>query len=333
MSQFLPFFLFTLLTPAPVLSPVSLDVHVHASNLEKPDALAEFEQLMAEGLNSKFILLSPSYLIGTDVHFTKMNLPKDLENPATLARFYNEQTSKIATRYADRIQGACGLRPFHTDATVMAVTEECLDLPNMKGLKVRMPSGALLVDPNILQNIRAILDRVENKVKFVLIHLATYEHSRRDSTSPDYPQWLQQDYAEIDKVVELMAQYPHISFIIAHNAFGPLMVQRLASQARARGIQNHWVETSHILVVKRESYRESPEALRAYDRDTVAAWRDLGIERVLFGSDRGVGGGAYLGPEEFLEEKQSVQENSFLLPGELEKILYSNGMRFWESVQ
>lgn len=316
--------------PAPSVS-VGLDAHVHLSSLQNADPQAELSRLLGMGLFEKALIISPSYLVDHDGNRSLIpkGEPPDYD-PVGLKRRVDAQSSAIVESAPDRLKGLCGLtRASISDESVQA-TIDCFDLPGMSGLKIRCASGDRLADAGLSSAITRVLDGARGRLRFVLLHGYSYEHARRDPTRPDYESWAEQDGAEIDRATELMARYPDVGFILAHSAFGPAMVERLAARARSLGLSNHFIDTSHILVAARDAplYAGGPIDPELFDCLYAQSWKSLGLERVLFGSDIQSDSSA----SRFEAQKAAVANNAYLTAEEKEHILRRNGLVFWNAL-
>lgn len=314
---------------------VGLDAHVHLVGPENPGAMQNLRRALDDGLFRRAFLLSPAYLVAADqppaAPFTS-----HLEQK----RAYDLATASAVADSGGRLLGFCGLDTRFAGEDSLRATADCFRLPGMRGLKFRMASGILLAEAGNYGAARSAIAAGGSSVKMVLMHLDTYEHSRRDTAAQDYELFVAQDRAELDAAVRLMKEFPAVQFIIAHSAFGAPMVRYLAGRARAEGVSNHWIDTSHIIPAMREHPPTvgQPADPDAFDRAYAQAWRELGLGRVLFGSDilAGAEAGGYelhTGTREFLEEKLGVTNNPYLSAAEKQAILSGNGARLWSQVR
>jgi predicted TIM-barrel fold metal-dependent hydrolase len=311
---------------------VALDAHIHLSAPERPGALDNVRRLLADNLFQNAFLLSPAYLISLNDQ-----LPAAFADHESQKRAYDLATSSAAGASGGRLRGLCGFDSSWADAASLRATADCFRLPGMKGLKVRMASGFLLADETRYAAVRRAIAAGGPAVKLVLLHLDTYEYTRRDPSRPGFEAWVAQDRAELDAAVRLMKEFPAVQFVIAHSAFGAPMVRHLAQKARIESATNFWIDTSHFIPAMRNAppMFGQPADPDAFDRNLAGAWRELGIGRVLFGSDIAAGStpdgqDAYRGSREFIEEKLGVATNSYLSREEKLSILSGNGRRLWE---
>lgn len=317
-----------------------LDVHVHATGLRDPAAVDAMVEAAGAGLFGKALVLSHSYL-ATDAE--EREAAALGVTVAELLAGYDAAVSAAAERAPERLRGLCGFAPGWDGARENA--RRCLRLPGMVGLKIRFASGLGLADGGARSSVESAVGL--DGVKVVLMHLSTYEHARRDPAADSYAGFVARDQAEMDAVVELMAARPSVRFIVAHSAFGPSMVERLAERAELRGVSNHYIDTSHIMAAARDAplIAGAPADPELFDCAYAQSWRRLGVSRVLFGSDIFVGrppppitgvkpsGSSPSRPAEFQEELQAVAGNPYLTGEEKALILRGNGDALWSALR
>lgn len=316
---------------------IAFDMHTHAMGLETAEGVQNYSLLLQDRLFEKAALISPSYLAqpgllrrdGSEISVSEILVRK---------RAQDQAASLLVQTYPDRLIGLCGISLDWLERENTNSTLECLDLAGMTGLKVRFVSGVYLSEPQYRDHLEALLNAGRDKIRFVLLHLVTYEHARRNPDHSGYSEWVRLDEREIETAVRFMKNYPEIQFVLAHNLFGPRMVHYFAEKVREQEVANYWLDTSHVLPA---TLHADPELSEEEFHDRYAqAWRDLGVERVLFGSDviAGVRGvedpyALYVNSQSYIEEKLAIFLNPSLSDREKEKILLTNGIAFWNLIR
>ncbi|MCB0363955.1 MAG: hypothetical protein H6624_13050 [Bdellovibrionaceae bacterium] len=172
----------------------SLDTHVH---LNFEPAEAQVEKLKASGILERvdhLLLISPSYLI-TSGYSPSGDWQKDRQ-------LGDRITSEVVGLLKDRATGLCGGNLLWPDLD--SYLNDCLNLPGMKGLKLRNESNPYeqftrdQVSFTNIQNTEGLsraLAKAGDKAKFVLIHLNLPFFQYRDE--------LLEDFIEYDAMIEI----------------------------------------------------------------------------------------------------------------------------------
>ena len=291
-----------------------LDTHVHVEFSPSGESGKYLEAYHELGFAKKAILISPSYNVKSENKF--MN---DLET-ALLA---DRKTSELTQQSPDRLVGLCGLRWKFNGAD--SVAKKCLELPGMKGVKLRyFPTESMV--PSIQMITKVLTDTAH--VKIVLMHFPLSIESvegRPLNTN---------DLQNIEELTKLAKKFPSTNWIMAHSFYSPELVSAIAK----KGLGNIWLEPSTLV-----SFLPRENAARILRLNQYAeAWRKFGIERILFGSDASIDEWPdYLElknawPFDNFKAVQTAKDDFDLLPlsrEEKNKILNDNGRVFWELIQ
>jgi len=129
--------------------------------LPERDGSALLEELDAAGI-SKAVVHSVGYSLADE--------RKELADPDRLTREENDWTSREVVRHAPRLVGFCSSNPLRPDA--LAELERCLALPGMKGIKLHFGnSGVTLRDPLHLTTMQRVFALAQRQHAPVLVHM------------------------------------------------------------------------------------------------------------------------------------------------------------------
>lgn len=316
--------------------PISLDSHLHFEFGRSGDPSRVIEKLEAYFQYSKAqkaLAISPAYLVNE-----KFELFRGMRH---LRDVFNQSTATVVSRFPDRLVGLCGLGHLWQDGS--EVLSRCLSYEGMKGIKLRVVDNddiERLTIPYIFNNLIRALDQNRDKVKVVLIHMPgayPYNYFRQYYDPNKLKQEYNDDVADIAKLIELGEMFPDIQFVVAHSMYSHVLVKELALMAKARRLRNFWIEVSQSLTHINPEHWRSGYHKKSW-RNFVSAWRELGIDRILFGSDQVLGDNGILEIEDdqgkaFQDQLNSIVNNPYLTVKEKEGILRTNGQSLVEYLQ
>jgi predicted TIM-barrel fold metal-dependent hydrolase len=235
------------------------------------DGAALVRELDAAGIRQA-VVLSVAYSFADE--------RKGLSDPDRLSREENDWTSAEIVRNAPRLIGFCSANPLRPVA--LEELERCLGLPGMVGIKVHLGNaGITLRNRDHLARIQQLFALAQRLHAPVLIHM-------RARGGTEYG-------AEDAKIFldEVVPKAPGIEIVVAHlGASGPgysaqndevMGVFGAAADRHDPRMKNLYVDVSSNLT----------DEMPADDAAIVAQRiRQIGVRRVLYGSDLSVPGGS-----------------------------------------
>jgi predicted TIM-barrel fold metal-dependent hydrolase len=280
-----------LLSSVPAMAQPRVDHHQHlfsaitverAPTLQLVDATRLIELLDAAGIR-RAAVLSVAYGLGSP------NRAR-VEDEYGRVKAENDWTSQQVARAPDRLRGFCSFNPLKEYA--LAELERCAADPNLKtGIKLHMGNSDVdLLNPAHIEPLQKVFRAADSRGMAIVVHL-------RSSVSRSRPYGAKQAQAFIDDV---MSQAPRSVIQVAHLAGAggyqdPLVDEAMAVfiEAIRKGdpkVANLYFDVSGVVGIGNWKKREGLIAQRI---------REVGVQRVLFGSD-GFGGGN-LAPREAWE--------------------------------
>lgn len=270
--------LFACATPGPHRSAPLVDHHQHLVspafapivNMPLRDGAALVKELDTAGID-RAVVLSVGYTFGDE--------RKKLTDPDRLTREENDWTSAEVTRNSPRLIGFCSANPLRPVA--LEELDRCLGLPGMTGIKVHLGNaGMSLRDPGHRVRIRQLFALAERRRAPVLVHMRA-----RGGTN----------YGAQDAQIfldEVVPAAPTIEIVVAHlGASGPgyssqhdevMAIFAAAAKRRDPRMANIYFDVSSNIT----------DDIAAPDAALVAQrLREIGLRRVLYGSDLSVPGG------------------------------------------
>jgi len=268
----------TVATPGQPIVP-RVDYHQHLVSpafapvvkLPERNGQALLRELDAAGIQ-RAVVLSVGYSFADE--------RKALANPDSLTRAENDWTSSEVARSGGRLIGFCSANPMR-DAALQEL-ERCLSLPGMVGIKQHMGNGGVtLRDTSHLRRMQQVFALAQRKRAPVLVHMRA--RGGANFGAEDARLFL-------SKVVP---QAPDIEIIVAHlGSSGPGYISQHDEVMGAFGeaverndphMRNLYFDASGIFV--EETTPE--EGARAATRI-----RQVGVSRILYGSDLTPAGGS-----------------------------------------
>jgi len=294
-------------TVAPRTAPL-VDYHQHLVSaafepiVKQParDGAALVKELDAAGID-RAVVLSVGYSFADE--------RKNLNDPDRLTREENDWTSAEVTKNAPRLIGFCSANPLR-DAALQEL-ERCLALPGMTGIKLHFGNaGVTLRDPAHLARMKQVFTLAQRRRVPVLAHMRA-----RGGTN----------YGTEDARIfldEILPLAPGIEIIVAHlGASSPgygtqndevMAVLATAAETNDPRVKNVYVDVSANIT----------EDITPTDAALVAKRiRQLGLKRILYGSDLTPPGGSIARGWEIFRTKVP------LTAAELQQIM-RNRMRF-----
>jgi len=247
--------------------------------------------------------------VGLSVGYSFADERKKLTDPDRLTREENDWTSAEVTKNAPRLIGFCSANPLRPVA--LEELERCLGLPGMVGIKVHLGNaGITLRDAAHLARMQELFAVARRRRAPVLIHMRA-----RGGTN----------YGAEDARIfldNLVSQAPEIEIVVAHlGASSPGYPAQndevMAVFAAAAGRKDPRVNNLYVDV----SANVTEEITAADATLIVQRMRQLGLNRVLYGSDLSAPGGSIARGWEIFRTKLP------LTPEELQQIV-NNRTRF-----
>ncbi len=285
-----------------------VDYHQHlispafAPIVEAPvrDGAALVRELDAAGIQ-RAVVLSVGYSFADE--------RKGLAEPDRMTRDENDWTSGQVAANAARLIGFCSANPLRDAA--LAEIERCLSLPGMIGIKVHMGNaGVTFRNPAHLVRMQQLMALAEKRRAPVLIHMRA--RGGTDYGAPDAKLFL-------DHVVPMA---PSVEVIVAHlGASSPgypaqndevMAVFGEAAQKRDRRLRNVYFDVSANV---------TDEFTAAQGAQLAQRLRQVGLKRILYGSDLNAPGGSVRAGWEIFRAR------SGLTPAEI-RLVFGNRTRF-----
>ena len=265
-------------TPAPREAPL-VDYHQHLVSpafapivkMPERDGAALVRELDAAGIE-RAVVLSVGYSFADE--------RKAFPDPDRLTREQNDWTSAEVTKNAPRLIGFCSANPLRPAA--LEELERCLGLPGMTGIKLHFGNaGITLRDAAHLARMQEVFALAQRRGAAVLVHM-------RARGGTNYGAEDAQLF--LDKIV---AAAPDIELVIAHlGASGPgyssqhdevLAVFAAAAERNDPRMRHVYFDVSSNVT----------EEIAPEDAALVAKRiRQIGVQRMLYGSDLSAPGGS-----------------------------------------
>ena len=264
------------------------------------DGSALVRDLDAAGIQQAVVL---------SVGYTYADERKGFADPDRMTREENDWTSAQVAANAPRLIGFCSANPLRDAA--LAEIERCLGLPGMIGIKVHMGNAGLTFrNPAHLARMQQLMAIAEKRRAPVLIHMRA--RGGTDYGAPDAQLFL-------DRIAPMA---PSVEVIIAHlGASSPgypaqndevMAVFAAAAQKRDRRMRNIYFDVSANVTEEMTPVQGAQMAQRL---------RQVGLKRILYGSDLNAPGGSVRAGWEIFRNR------SGLTPAEV-RLVFSNRTRF-----
>ncbi len=264
--------------PVPPRTAPFADYHQHLVSpafapivkMPERDGAALVRELDAAGID-RAVVLSVGYSFADE--------RKALTDPDRLTREENDWTSAEVTKNAPRLIGFCSANPLRPVA--LDELDRCLGLPGMTGIKVHLGNaGITLRDADHLSRMQQLFALAQRRSAPVLIHMRA-----RGGTN----------YGAEDARIfldQIVPQAPDIEIVIAHlGASGPgytpqhdevMAVFAAAAERKDRSMDHIYFDVSSNVT----------DEITAADAALVTQRiRQVGLRRVLYGSDLSAPGG------------------------------------------
>ena len=221
---------------------------------------------------------------------------KNLPDPDGLTRAENDWTSAQAVQSGGRLIGFCSANPMRPAA--LQELERCLALPGMVGIKQHMGNGGVtLRDTSHLRRVQDVFRLAQRLGRPVLVHMRARGGTNYGAEDANLL---------LDKIVPVA---PDIEIIVAHlGASGPgyspqhdevMAVFAAAAERKDPRMNNLYFDVSSNVT----------EEITAADAALVAQrLRQVGLKRVLYGSDLSVPGGGVARGWEIFRTKLPLTE-------------------------
>lgn len=280
----------------------SLDAHVHHNFEAMGDSESGHEQFIASDMFQYGILISRSYSISNQ---NTVAAGYEWASDETSIAAVDKAVSDFSEQHGGRFAGACGLNLQWENP--LQHLRYCLALPHMKGIKLRTDAdnaaAIQITNSQAAQKLTQVLEEFKDDQIFIIWHVDT-------------------SGSELSQAYELAKRYSNIQFVFAHSLYSVDSINRWIAKEQQDGVvlQNVFLEISTF-------FYNGPGELRG---DAVAAWKEFGISRILFGSDSSKD--YILAVREHRLLTQAVLRNGVLDQDEKEAILNTNGLTFLEKI-
>jgi uncharacterized protein len=250
----------------PALGPLTLGEPVTADDLVK---------LLDQAGIRRAVLFSIAYQFGNP------NRPA-IENEYEKVQEENDRVSREVARYPQRLRGFCGVNPLKDYA--LAEIARCAKDPQMRfGLKLHFGnSDVQLDDPRHVARLREVFRAANDARMAIVAHLRSTISQRRPYGAPQARVLL----------AEVLPSAPDVPIQIAHLAGGggyddPLVDEAMSVWAAAAAA--HDARLAHVYF---EVSGVAGVGLWAQRKDLIVARiRQIGVDRILYGSDGAAGPG------------------------------------------
>jgi uncharacterized protein len=222
------------------------------------------------------VVLSVAY------QFSNPNRPP-IENEYAQVKAENDWTSRQVTRFPDRLLGFCSVNPL-TDYALEEIARCAKDRQLRTGLKLHFGNSDVdLNNPQHVEQLRRVFSTANNLKMAIVVHMRSSVTRKRPYGATEARTFLN----------ELLPAAPDVAVQIAH-------------LAGAGGYDDPLVDQALAVFVEAIAKNDSRMARVYFDVSGVAGlgqWvekaglvaqriRELGVERILYGSD-GAGGGGF----------------------------------------
>jgi predicted TIM-barrel fold metal-dependent hydrolase len=260
----------------------AVDHHQHLYNpalgaltLGEPVTAADLIKLLDQAGIRRAVLFSIAYQFGNP------NRPR-IENEYEKVQAENDRVSREVARYPDRLRGFCGVNPLKDYA--LAEIARCAKDPQMRfGLKMHFGnSDVQLEDPRHVARLREVFRAANQARMAIVMHVRSTISQRR-------PYGATQARALL---TEVLPSAPDVPIQIAHLAGGggyddPLIDEAMSVWAAAAAthdprLAHVYFEVSGVAGVG--AWRQRQDLI-------VARIRQIGVDRILYGSDGAAGPG------------------------------------------
>ena len=275
-------------TPATATTP-RVDYHQHLvspafapiAKLPARDGRALLAELDAAGIE-KAVVLSVGYSFADE----RKNLP----DPDRLTREENDWTSAQVSAAGGRLIGFCSANPMR--AAALAELERCLGLPGMRGIKLHFGNGGVtLRDTSHLRRIQEVFGLAERLRRPVLVHVRA--RGGANYGGEDARLFLSRVVTAAPDVEIVVAHfgysgpgYPDADSVMA--AFGE------AADRHDPHMRNLYFDVATIVTAETSPANAALVARRI---------RQVGPQRVLYGSDLSPSGGSVRSGWEIFRDK------------------------------
>lgn len=266
--------------------PPLVDHHQHlfspdmASLIRLPEISSEdlVRRLDSAGIR-RAVVLSMAYQYGSP--------SRTVENEYAKVRAENDWTAAQVAAHADRLVGFCGVNPLKPYA--VEEIARCAKNPYLRtGLKLHFGNSDVQLDvPEQVAQLKRVFAAANAHHMAIVVHMrANYGHKR--------PYGAKQARVFLEQV---MPSAPEVVVQVAHlagsgggedaPADSALAFLAKAMQDRTPGTQNLWFDVTAVA---------NDVGSPAHAREIVSRMREIGMSRILFGSDATAGGN--LAPKE-----------------------------------
>lgn len=244
------------------------------SNGAEPITATELVVLLNSAGIRRAVVLSVAY------HFSNPNGPH-LENEYAQVKAENDWTSRQVTRFPDRLLGFCSVNPLK-DYALEEIARCAKDRQLRTGLKLHFGNSDVdLNSPHHVEQLRRVFGTANNLQMAIVVHMRSSVTRKRPYGATEARTFLN----------EVLPAAPDVAVQIAH-------------LAGAGGYEDPLVDQALAVFVEAIAKHDSRMARVYFDVSGVAGlgrWvenvsliaqriRELGVERILYGSD-GAGGG------------------------------------------
>ena len=228
--------------------------------------------LDSEGIQ-RALLLSVAYLYGSPARTVEDEYPK--------VRAENDWTAAQAAQYPERLRAFCSFNPLKEYA--LAELDRCTREPSLRhGIKLHFGNSDVQLDnPAHIEQLRRVFRAANEHRMAIVVHL-------RANIARDRPYGFAQAHALLDELLPLV---PDVPVQIAHlagsagysdpKADSVMAVLAEAVERRDPRTRNLWFDVTTVALPTMSSAEASLVVRRI---------RQVGVDRILYGSDAAAGG-------------------------------------------
>lgn len=197
----------------------------------------------------------------------------DVEDGATAVRMENDWTAEQVARYPDRLVMACGINPLHDFA--VAELARCSRIPHVIGMKINVGDAGVRFDnPEHVAKLRALFAAANENGMAMIVHLEPGRFYGPAEVELFLDQIASAAPDVTIQIAHLAGNGPGITSPEALEAFAKL---RVAGDPRTR---NLWFDFAGLVHAGISPAQAELMATRM---------RQIGLDRILFGSDASPG--------------------------------------------
>lgn len=205
----------------------------------------------------------------------------DFKDEATRVRQENEYVARQAAKYPDRLTAFCGLNPL--SAYALKEIERCAEYNSVSGIKLHLANSDVeLRNEEHRKKLARVFEAADSQGLAIIIHLWT--------RNPNYGR------KDVNFFIDdILSRAPHVPVQIAHMA-GPGPFNKATDRASAAfadaiaedhpSMDKVWFDLAAVpAYTSGAKSKEEQEKIRETNRKIEQRIRQLGTDRILWGTD------------------------------------------------